>query len=418
MSRSPLKRAFGSVRRLLRRRRVPSEQEWLRLILLVRRMQRGQLAVAHRLDEIRALTGVLGSFRSDFGSLHEQLSLARESAAELEQGLSERLAKLDDLPDPREERAAVERRLLNLDRLANRFESLAVQAPNSHLAASELTTQVHRLADLAGRLEAQAEAEREPEGQSELARLYERIQELAEGVACKENASPAPMDELDQRFMLLGEQLGDVHAAVRKLEKSGDGSRHEELFTRLERLSTRLERNSRTPRSPGVAPEELIPLLARLEALVLRLDQVSEGLTAGAPAASSSFEVAPDLAPEIEELRVSLACELEARQRTEAELESCRERLRASELARVELETRHAGELSQMADHVGRQIQRLEDDLKKKKRGLSELTQQNIQLQNQLGRLTGMKSDQPAPEPPAPLPRSARDPERVADDAP
>src|SRR5688572_20932434 len=115
-----------------------------------------------------------------------------------------------------------------------------------------------------------------------------------------------------------------------------------------------------------------------------------------------------------------MACEQESPQRAEKELESTRERLRASELARVELETRHAGELSQMADHVGRQIQRLEDDLKKKKRGLSELTQQNIQLQNQLARLTGAPLIEPSTEPPAPLPRSARtsEPDRTSTDTP
>jgi hypothetical protein len=62
-----------------------------------------------------------------------------------------------------------------------------------------------------------------------------------------------------------------------------------------------------------------------------------------------------------------------------------------------------------MADHVGRQLQRVEDDLKKKKRGLAELTQQNIALQNQLARLqneTGAATADPA-EPPPPLPRGS-----------
>ncbi|MEQ1894816.1 MAG: hypothetical protein ABL998_19920, partial [Planctomycetota bacterium] len=52
-----------------------------------------------------------------------------------------------------------------------------------------------------------------------------------------------------------------------------------------------------------------------------------------------------------------------------------------------ELENKHATELSQVADHAQRQIARLEDDIKKKKRGLSELTQRNIQLQNEINTL-------------------------------
>jgi hypothetical protein len=63
--------------------------------------------------------------------------------------------------------------------------------------------------------------------------------------------------------------------------------------------------------------------------------------------------------------------------------------------------------MTQMADHVQRQLQRVEDDLKKKKRGLAELTQQNIALQTQLARLQGTKPpDAAGAEPPAALPSS------------
>lgn len=76
-----------------------------------------------------------------------------------------------------------------------------------------------------------------------------------------------------------------------------------------------------------------------------------------------------------------------------------REALRASELARHELESRHAQELSDMADHARASAQRLEDDVKKKKRGLSELTQQNIALQNEVRRLRAeLEAASKAPE--------------------
>src|SRR5262245_8743110 len=106
----------GWLRRLFRRRRAPrpGEQEWLRLILLVRKLQSSQYAFVQRLDEIRALTGALTTFRSDFSALHEQLSAARESAGELERGLSERLNHLEPLHEPDRERAVFDQRIQRL----------------------------------------------------------------------------------------------------------------------------------------------------------------------------------------------------------------------------------------------------------------------------------------------------------------
>ncbi|HEX6886011.1 MAG TPA: hypothetical protein VF530_21735, partial [Planctomycetota bacterium] len=371
MSRSPLKRALGPLRRLLRRRRSPSEQEWLRLILLVRRMQRGQLAVATRLDEVRELTGVVGSFRTDFGTLHDQLTQARMSAEALERGLAERLGLLANLPDAGEERAMLERRIVTLDRLAGRLESIAAKAPGAHTIALELSDQVQRLNELATRIESAA-ATQGAHGQDELARLHARLQELVDGLARAERApappppAPFPLEELDQRFMLIGEQLGDVHAEVRKLGPQSDAHLQENMLARLERLATRLEKSGRG-RGAGVAPEELEPLLERVAELTARLDGAAAWPASAVPGGAPG----PELLQELEELRVQVSFEQEARHASEAELTGLRERLRAAELAKVELETRHATELTQMADHVSRQIQRLEDDLKKKKRGLS-----------------------------------------------
>ena len=420
MSRSLLRRAFGSLRRLLRARRSPrpSEQEWLRLILLVRRMQRGQLAVAQRLDEIRALTGVLGSFRSDFGTLHEQLSAARESAGELERGLSERLSKLDTLPDAREERAALDQRIRALDGLTEKLQTLAAHAPSAHTLLGEFSPLVARLGDLAARIEAAQASERAVGGKDELARLYERIQELAESLAkptqVLESADPSTARDFQEQLTTFGVQLSALEGAIQCFAEQENAGGQAELVKRLERIVQRLDRKARGSRtgdaaaSSGLSPEEFIPFLARLKAVALRFEELPSG-SSGTPA--NDVAPSPELIAELEQLRIQLACELEPRRRQEAEMEAARECLRSSELARVELETRHANELAQMADHVGRQLQRVEDDLKKKKRGLAELTQQNIQLQNQLTRLqSAALKDTSATEsadPPAPLPRSA-----------
>jgi len=404
-----MKRAFGALRRMLRRRRAPSphEQEWLRLILLVRRLQHGQLAFAQRLDEIRALTAALGSFRSDVGALHEQLGAARLSAGELEHGLFERLQHLDALTGADEERAALDRRIANLDALAARLETLATQAPSTR-TGPELDTVLTRFGELASRFEAAHAAERAVGGQEELAQLYERILELAEGLAQK----PTPVDLSDSAFardagarlVRIGQQLEKLQTTVQELTSTSSAKAHGETLAQIERLAARLERRSA---GPGAA-KELTALLNRFEALANRMEQAPVALPA-LPAETVTSAPDAETTRALEELRVALLCEQESRRRVEAELESGRERLRASELARVELDTRHTAELAQMADHVGRQLQRVEEDLKKKKRGLAELTQQNIELQNQVARLQGGAQPSSAEPPPA-LPRGGSGP--------
>ena len=397
-----MKRAFGSLRRMFRRRRAPRppEQEWLRLILLVRRLQHGQLAFAQRFDEIRALAAALGSFRSDVGALHEQIGAARLSAGELERGLHERLRSVKGTED---ERAALDRRIGNLDALAARLETLATQAPSAQIGP-ELDAMLSRFGELAARFEAVQAAERQVGGQEELAHLYDRILELAEGLAQKPPAvdlsDSAFAREAGARLVRISVQLEKVNAALEELTKSSSAAAHGETLTQIELLATRLERRST---GPGAA-KELTAVLNRFEALASRMERAPAASPA-LPGAMGASSQDVEALRAIEELRVSLMCEQESRRRIEGELEASREKLRASELARVELDTRHTAELAQMADHVGRQLQRVEDDLKKKKRGLAELTQQNIELQTQLARLTGMAVPGAIPEPPAPLPR-------------
>jgi chromosome segregation ATPase len=400
MSRFHMKRTFGSLRRLLRGRRAPnpSEQEWLRLILLVRRLQRGQLAFAERLDEMRTLSAALGSFRSDLGTLQEQLGAARESAGELEQGLGERLRKL---PDPGAEHAALDRRVGALDAITARLETLAGQAPG---APVELGTVLARLSELAARFEGAQAAERAVGGQDELARLYERMLELAEDLARR----PPPADLSDSAFARdagaclarTAVQLEKLETSLQELATSTGADAHRETLERIEVLATRLERRSV---GPGAA-KELTALLNRFEKLANRMEQAPVALPE-LPPETVGGGPDPETARALEELRVGLLCEQESRRRVEEELESTREKLRASELARVELDTRHTAELAQMADHVGRQLHRVEEDLKKKKRGLAELTQQNIALQAEVARFQG-GAKAGAGEPPAALPRA------------
>src|SRR5688572_6068962 len=276
MSRSLLN--FGSLRRIFRPRRAPRprEQEWLRLILLVRRLQHGQLAFAQRLDEIRTLTVALGSFRSDIGALHEQLAAARLSAGELERGLAERLQRLDGLPDPSRERALLEQRLATLDALTGRLETLAGQAPSAG-PPGRSDAVLAKLEHLAARLEA-AQGPSAFGGQDELAQLYDRMLELSEGLAHR----PPPVDLSDSAFArdagarlaLISQQLERLHETLTGSGSDDDEPVRGEALARIEKLVLKLERRSA---GPGSA-KELTALLNRFEALASRLEQVPAAL--------------------------------------------------------------------------------------------------------------------------------------------
>jgi len=405
MSQSSKRSAFGALRRWLRGRRAPrpNDQEWLRLILLVRKLQHHQLAFVQRFDEIRALTGALGSFKSDFGALHEQLGAARLTAAELESGLSSGLEKLQALPDPKLEHDALDQRIAGLDALSSRLETLAAAQPKELPFSAELGTVLSELRALASRMEATQREERAAGGQTELAQLYERIQELAEGIS----TGSRPDEGAEARAAQLDEQLGRLENTLAALSNGtvANDEAGAEVFTpgpleRLEALASRLEgAGESSASSTGLAG-----VLARFEELAQRLESLPGALPelpAESGASSAEYQA---LTQQYGELRAAYEAVEDSRQRLERELEAVKSQLRASELGRMELENKHATELSQVADHAQRQIARLEDDIKKKKRGLSELTQRNIQLQNEVNQLKAEAAAQ-SEGPPAVRPR-------------
>ncbi len=143
-------------------------------------------------------------------------------------------------------------------------------------------------------------------------------------------------------------------------------------------------------------------LLIRIDQLGLeQLERIGQ-LVAASRADPGSAARQAELEAELETLKNEHTCEREALRRANAEVTALGERLRASELARVEFEAKHTSELSQIADHARHQIERLEDELKKRKRGLSALTEQNIQLQTALDELR--RSAERRTEPPTPVP--------------
>ncbi|MSR63175.1 MAG: hypothetical protein EXS08_12100 [Planctomycetes bacterium] len=390
------RRVLASLRRAFGRRRAPRprDQEWLRLILLVRRLQSGQLTIAKRFDEVRSLSGALGSFRSDIDALREQLASG---------GAREPVHFADASASPRSSAPALERGLAQLDAVTARLETVAAQVPTELPFKSDLDAVLGRLGETAARLEGAEEAVLKIGGQDELARLYERIQEMAETFARTPQASTEDQEKtVDPR---LGELLERVELALQAQPADA-------LAEPLARLEALTESIGSEPQ-PGTSDTGLSEaLLARFEALAERFESSPSALP-DLPSGSilAGGEVV-DLRAEVEDQRAKFQCELESRRRVEAELEALRAQLRSSELTRMEIESRHSSELAQVADHARRKIVVLEEDLKKKKRGLAELTQQNIALQTALARHSAAAdSESPAAaEPASALPRKGSAP--------
>jgi chromosome segregation ATPase len=249
-----LSKRLAFVRRFLRRSRVPrpNQQEWLRLILLVRKLQRGHIAFLQRFEDVRSLSGTLTSFRGSFDGLEERLGQAHGSLDLIQESLALTLERVEPIAKLRAEGAAFDEMLERLEALAQHLGELTRTLPVEATRASELGETLVHLQDLGGFLES-----------------------------------------LAGRF----ESQLVLHA-----------------------------------------PEA---------------DAAQQTLAAGSTDDPQALQAA----------------------------------LRAAELLRVQLESKHAEELAQVADHAQRRLQRIEEELKSKKRGLSELTQQNIALQGQVSRL-------------------------------
>jgi len=69
----------------------------------------------------------------------------------------------------------------------------------------------------------------------------------------------------------------------------------------------------------------------------------------------------------------------------EEELAALRERVRTAELRQSEVEAAQQSEMRELADHMQGRVRKLEDEIQKKRRGIKALTEENIQLQIQLG---------------------------------
>jgi DNA repair exonuclease SbcCD ATPase subunit len=249
-----LSKQLALLRRFFRRRGVsrPSQQEWLRLILLVRKLQRSHLVFLQRFEDVRSLSATITSFRGSFGALEERLGQAHGSLDLIQESLVRTLQRVEPLANLRAEGAGFDEMLGRLEGLAQHLGELTRTLPVESSRASELGETLVHLQDLAG--------------------FIESVATRFEGQLAGQLPMPA-------------------------------------------------------------AEASPVPVVGTDDAQALRAS------------------------------------------------------LRAAELQRAQLETKHAEELAQVADHAQRRLQRIEEELRSKKRGLSELTQQNIALQGQVSKL-------------------------------
>jgi len=157
--------------------------------------------------------------------------------------------------------------------------------------------------------------------------------------------------------------IRDVRPGVERLEKALNTS-HQKLEKLEERLLEEVlrrleERERRDPTSAkGQAEDQLTARrVAQLESLVETLRTEHE-----------------------KALQVQRAA-------LELELTQVREQARAAELGRTNIEAHHQTQLTEIADHAQGRIQKLETEVLKKRRGLKALTEENLQLQTELGEL-------------------------------
>ena len=150
--------------------------------------------------------------------------------------------------------------------------------------------------------------------------------------------------------------------------------------------------------------------LARVEQLGLdqleRVRNLAEATSSDRRAEAREVELVGALEARKEEL----VREREALRNATTHITALEERLRSADLARAEADARQAKELAQVVDHARGHIERLEEDLKKKKRGLAALTEENIRLQTALQKQPEVHPAAPASkakkpdEPPPALP--------------
>jgi len=342
------------------------EREWRRrLILAGKKLQHVYQSLSQDIAEVRRLGHGITDVRPDIDRLEEELKVSRAQMESFEKGILEGL---------------VERMREHEEVIRGGIERMS--APNAQLqdVLADLVTDIQST-ELTRQLELL---------QTEVTTLREeRTQMAADRGRMQARLESHENDRGD--MVLMGQRLearvAELESMLRETERGRSGDRERHAFE----LAQMQEKHAGSLRKMSEAQDRSLgDLRKQLEewhtAYGLLKEKAVHAVTETKRATDGKVG---ELEEHIGILRREHEHELQrfaqAQEKSTADL---RERLRIAEMARAESEARHTTEMAQFADHTRAQITRLEADLKKKKRGLAALTEQNIQLQQQVARLT------------------------------
>ena len=314
----------------------------------------------------------------------------------------------DDLTDTREIRERLEEVAPKIDRVQSllgsteehlgRFESLARSAAES---ASHNEAVDERLTRIAGELE----------------RLVEQRAVEASRQRSDEEAH-VELEELRTQKDDACERAEAAEAEAREARKAlaALSRRYEEEMTELDRQ--RAEETQRERERREAVEEKLATLEADARAAFLRENEQSRRR-------EDLERIEGQLEARVEELQAlvqdllsgdaeELAADPGDREQDREALGAIEERLRLSELARLEVEARHTKEMTDFADHTHRRLAELEHDLRRERSVAAEWKERAEELELECADLEERAREHEVPEPMPELPRGPSG-DRLAD---
>ncbi|HED65360.1 MAG TPA: hypothetical protein ENJ09_07380 [Planctomycetes bacterium] len=305
---------------LRERRRERKELLWQRqqqrdvfrnIILATRRIQDVQRTFAEDVEEVRGLRAHLEHARPEM----ERLGGALESSQEVFERLSEKLERSEEAAG-----AHLENLERHLTAHAERLEA-HLHELEARLAASEAALAA-RIDGLAGQGERERLQEMVNSLEATLALRGQELREVRASLAALRAKEKGPKDGDGRAVELLNEQLKAERARRAKIEAQleEERARTEELEAEVRNAFLRASEDEKARRAMEEASACLEGRIDEMQSLV---EGVGRGANDGAPSAA----------------------------REAAELNALKERLRESEIARLDLEARHERELGDFAEH-------------------------------------------------------------------
>ncbi len=409
------------------------------MILASRKIQHVQMALSADVADVRALKSNLSGVRPAIERLTQELGTSRETAGTLADQLVEHLAFLRDhveslrpaAPVVEQERRSLEAgpgrvRRASPSLTSEREKDLEIQLGEAQRRIAELELQLRglealraeqaethalmdRLQDDASRRVASLE-ERLRSAENERAHLHlvreretaalrqvsqVRIRELEQEVLVSRTAHERREFELSSALAHAKERVDELEtllaevSAVREEENSQALEPAEQLEERIETLQAlvaELDDSRRgMQRDHGRELAEHTAKILELEAFSEQLESLRQKLEEERDAAKNELAALQTKLLAVEEEHAEVIRDLGSTH--ERALATLQNRLRESEMARVDLETRHQREMIDFADHSRERVRTMQTILKDKQREVTLLQQRLGELERKNERL-------------------------------